>query len=88
LQLTTKVRLSRPSVAAMWIRPAGLRLVHLAVAEERPHVWSRRAVRGRREKLRSRRYRLNRACMIAFIGPRPIETVGNSQKSGISRGCG
>ena len=23
-----------------------------------------------------------------MIGPRPIETVGNSQKSGISQGCG
>ena len=23
-----------------------------------------------------------------MIGPRPIETVGNSQKSGISHGCG
>ena len=34
------------------------------------------------------RYRLTLACWIAFIGPRPMDTVGNSQKSGISRGCG
>ena len=25
---------------------------------------------------------------MALIGPMPIETVGNSQKSGISHGCG
>ena len=34
----TKVRLSRPSSAATCDQPAALRLVHLAVAEERPHV--------------------------------------------------
>ena len=33
-------------------------------------------------------YRFIRAWKIAPSGPRPIETVGNSQKSGIERGCG
>ena len=36
LQLTTNVRLSRPSRAAMLERPQRLGLVRLAVAEERP----------------------------------------------------
>ena len=26
--------------------------------------------------------------LIAIIGPKPIDTVGNCQKSGISHGCG
>ena len=38
LQLTTKVRLSSSSRAASPIAPTRLGLVHLAVAEERPHV--------------------------------------------------
>ena len=33
-------------------------------------------------------YFMKRACWIAIIGPSPIETVGNCQKSGISHGCG
>ena len=38
LQLTTKIRLSRPSRAASESAGERLRLVHLAVADERPHL--------------------------------------------------
>ena len=31
---------------------------------------------------------MKRAWKIAIIGPKPIDTVGNCQKSGISHGCG
>ena len=34
------------------------------------------------------RYLSNCAWWMAFIGPMPIDTVGNSQKSGMRRGCG
>ncbi len=34
------------------------------------------------------RYFMKWAWEIAMSGPRPIETVGNCQKSGISQGCG
>jgi len=37
---------------------------------------------------RCSRYLWKRAWKIACIGPRPIDTVGNCQKSGISQGCG
>jgi hypothetical protein len=38
LQLITKVRLSNASSAATCSQTAAFRLIHLAVAEERPHV--------------------------------------------------
>src|ERR1035438_6511354 len=33
-------------------------------------------------------WQFTRQGLIAIIGPSPIETVGNSQNSGISQGCG
>ena len=37
-------------------------------------------------KPRSSKYRLKRAWWMAVMAPRPMLTVGNSQKSGIKRG--
>ncbi len=83
LQLTTKIRLSRFSRAAI-DRPAMDSGSSISPSPTNAHTrawlvsatswWSR--------------YRLKRAWATALIGPRPIETVGYSQKSGIRRGCG
>ena len=57
-------------------RTEGLGFVHFTVAQEGPNFSA------------SRRLQATIFQVLAWIGPRPMETVGNSQKSGISHGWG
>ncbi len=83
LQFTTKIRLSSCSRAAIEspavasgssISPSPTKHQTLEPLVSTISWWSR--------------YRLKRAWYTALRGPRPIETVGNSQNSGMRRGCG
>src|SRR6195952_4759839 len=83
LQLMTYVRLSRRSMAGRWIRPRD------STSSSSPSPRNAHTCCWEVSLMpRWCRYRLTLAWAMAFIGPRPIETVGCSQKSGISRGWG
>ncbi len=83
LQLITKVRLSSSSRAARPIEPSTSGS-SLSPSPRNAQTCDRLVSLSSRAS----RYRLNRAWYTALIAPRPMDTVGNSQKSGISRGCG
>ena len=64
-------------------RAERFRLVGFAVAEERPDLRVRPVLEAAIFQVAHEARLIDRQ-----IGPRPIDTVGNSQKSGISQGCG
>ncbi len=65
-------------------RAERLGLVHLAVAQEHPHL----AIAGVEDAAVLAGSGGSAPGRSPMIGPRPIETVGNCQNSGISQGCG